>query len=70
MTAQSNDDQVEENTGVPCPGKSLEPFVGSILTLKDKTFVNEYILVEISTSFAYRFEKQERVLIGQCEWCN
>ena len=53
-----------------CPGKSLEPFVGSNMTLKDKTFVNEYILVEIASSFAYRFEKQERVVIGSCEWCN
>jgi ubiquitin carboxyl-terminal hydrolase 4/11/15 len=55
---------------VTCPGKSLEPFVGSNMTLKDKTFVNEYILVEIASSFAYRFEKQERVVIGSCEWCN
>lgn len=29
---------VEENSGVDFPGKSLEPFVGSVMTLEEKQF--------------------------------
>lgn len=39
---------VEVNTGVQCPGnRSMEPFVGSVMTLEDKDFINEAVLCEI-----------------------
>lgn len=63
----------EVNSGVECPGnKSLEPYIGTILTLEDVTFNDEAILVEIATegSFVFRFTKEERAFFGTCEWCN
>jgi hypothetical protein len=47
------------NSGEICPGnKSLEPFVGTILTLEEKNFINEFILVEITKdNFLFKYEK-------------
>lgn len=53
-------EDVEMNTGVDCPGeKSLEPFIGSVMTLENKLFMNEVILVEIAPTdtFAYKYKK-------------
>ncbi len=45
--------------------------MGTTMTIEEKNFLNEIILVEIaSTSFAFKYEKQERVFVGTCEWCN
>lgn len=39
----------EVNSGVQCPGnKSLEPYIGTVMTLEDATFTDEAILVEIA----------------------
>ena len=46
---KSEDVNVEENTGIECPGKSLEPYVNTLLTLEEKTFVDEVVLVEVSS---------------------
>ena len=45
---KSEDVNVEENTGIECPGKSLEPYVNTLLTLEEKTFLDEVVLVEVS----------------------
>lgn len=37
----------EENSGVECPGESLEPYVGSAMTFEDHEFFNEIVLIEI-----------------------
>jgi hypothetical protein len=53
-------EDVEMNTGIDCPGeRSLEPFVGSVMNLEQKSFLNEAILVEIAASdkFAYKYKK-------------
>jgi hypothetical protein len=63
------DSPIEENSGVDCPGKSLEPFVVTQLTLEDKQFVDEFILVEVGT-FHFRYTKEKHLYFGQCEWCN
>lgn len=53
-----NEEFVEMNTGVQCPGEtSLEPFVGSVMTLEDKSFLDEAILCEIGDQFVYKFKK-------------
>ena len=55
----SNSDDTEENSGVECPGdKSLEAYMGSLMTLEDKNFHDENILVEIAESnFAFKYTK-------------
>lgn len=53
-------EDVEMNTGIDCPGESsLEPFVGSVMTLENRLFLNEAILVEIAPNdaFAYKYKK-------------
>jgi hypothetical protein len=42
------DENIEENTGVECPGKSLEPYVNTLLTFEEKSFLDEVVLVEVS----------------------
>lgn len=69
--AVSPDSASEENSGVECPGnKSLEPYIGTLLTVEEKTFVDEAILIEVAAGpFAFKYTKQERVFFGKCEWC-
>jgi hypothetical protein len=39
----------EENSGVECPGNvSLEPYMGTLMTVEDKLFIDEAILLEIA----------------------
>jgi hypothetical protein len=46
----------ELNSGVECPGKSIEQLCGTDLTIKKKSFNNQVILVEIATpKFAFKF---------------
>lgn len=72
VTASEEDqNKTEENSGVAFPGYSVEPYVGSALTINDHDFTNEVIVVEISSPrFAYKYEDTGRVYIGQCEFCN
>ena len=59
-----------ENSGVEFPGESIEPYVGTALSFSDKEFTDELIVVEIGTKqFAYKYEEQERIKIGECEFC-
>ena len=65
------DQKNEENSGVEFPGQSLEPYVGSSITLTDHDFSSEVVLVEVKREkFAYKYEHRDRVQIGQCEFCN
>ena len=67
-TEQTED--VEENTGIDCPGETLEPYIGTLMTLEEKTFLDEAVLVEIGEpNFVFRYQKQERAFFGKCEWC-
>ena len=44
--------------------------VGSSLTFDDKDFNSEIILIEVAApKFAYKYEKQDRLQIGPCEFC-
>ena len=59
------DDSIEENSGVEFPGESLEPYIGSSLTIEDVEFTNEIVIVEIaSPKYAYKYKDQGRVQIG------
>jgi len=47
--ADAAETATEVNCGVQCPGnKSLEPYIGTVMTLEDATFTDEVILVEIA----------------------
>ncbi len=35
---KENNEDVEENTGIEAPGKSLEPLVGTMITLEEKDY--------------------------------
>lgn len=62
----------EVNSGVECPGNnSLEPYIGTMMTIEERTFIDEAILIEIAekSSFVYQYTQQERVFFGKCEWC-
>jgi len=51
-------ENVEENTGIEGPGTSLEPLVGTSVTLEEKDLSSCVIVVEVSTpNFAFRFKK-------------
>ena len=68
---KENNEDVEENTGIEAPGKSLEPLVGTMITLEEKDYNEHLVLVEIGTpSFAFKYTKQERVVVGKCEFCS
>ena len=63
--------KIEENSGVVFPGMSVEPYVGSSLTIADHDFHGEILIVEIKNpNFAYKYEDKGRVQIGVCEFCN
>lgn len=71
VTASEEENKEEQNSGITFPGYSVEPYVGSALTINDHDFTNEVIVVEISSPrFAYKYEDTGRVYIGQCEFCN
>ena len=65
--ASSNSDSGEEsksetNSGVSFPGESIEPYVGSILTIEEFEFMNKVVVVEIgSPNFAYQYEDKGRI---------
>jgi hypothetical protein len=49
---------VEENTGVEGPGVSLEPMVGTSITLEEKELADRVMIVEVGMpGFAFRFRK-------------
>ena len=61
---------IEENSGIEFPGESIEPYVGTSLNFEDKEFTTEFIVIEIgTTAFAFKYEQQERIHIGDCEFC-
>lgn len=63
--------EVEVNSGVEFPGESVEPYVGTSLNFADREFSEEEcIVIEIGTTkFAYKYQEQERIHIGECEFC-
>lgn len=65
VTASEEENKEEQNSGITFPGYSVEPYVGSALTINDHDFTNEVIVVEISSPrFAYKYEDTGRVYIG------
>lgn len=60
MSDTFNEDEIQLNSGVECPGNnSLEPYIGSLLTLDEKNFIDENVLVEIAESnqFTFKYKK-------------
>ena len=55
MKADSSTTEV--NSGVLCPGdKSLEPYIGTMMTLEENTFIDEAILVEVAATGPFVFK--------------
>ena len=45
--------------------------VGTTFTIEEKEFNNEALFIEYGhPQFCYKYQEQERVIIGMCEWCN
>jgi hypothetical protein len=55
-TEGSAEDVTEVNSGVECPGNnSLEPYIGTMMTIEERTFIDEAILVEIAVTGPFVF---------------
>lgn len=53
-TQETNTEDIERNSGVDFPGQSLEPIIGTQLTLDEKEFNGEVVFVEYGhPTFAY-----------------
>ena len=65
---------IEENSGVDFPGQSLEPLLNSALRMNMLNNNNTNIVVEFRESktgkFAFKYNKNEKLVIGVCEYCN
>lgn len=72
-TGKDNAD-VEVNSGIDFPGQSLEPLLNSALRMSMLNNNDSYIIVEFreskNDSFAFRYNKNEKLVIGVCEYCN
>ena len=65
----------EINSGVEFPGQSMEPLLNAALRVHQINLnKNQNIIVEYrekaSQQFSFKFKKGEKLVIGQCEWCN
>jgi hypothetical protein len=66
--------ETEVNSGVQFPGETVENFIGSNYKLCDDNFFGETkIFAEVRDSeqspYFFTFKKEERVFVGQCEFC-
>jgi len=67
----STQGQSEENSGIKFPGESVEPYVGSQLTIDEFDVRNKVLLIEVATpKFAFLYEDKGRIQIGDCEFCS
>lgn len=68
---EENED-LELNSGVEFPGESLEPILGAATNIGDDTLTDASLVVEIADNnspFAFKFLKNQRIVIGRCEYC-
>ena len=73
--ASETNANIEVNSGIEFPGQTLEPLMNSALRLNQLTLNQKSNLViefrpSPSHSFAFKFEKNQVLTIGICEWCN
>ena len=69
---KEEDENLEINSGVEFPGDSLEPILGAATTVSDETLSEAMLVVEVAdgvSPFAFRFIRNQRVIIGKCEYC-
>ena len=67
-----DDSETETNSGVAFPGESIEPLTGAATTLEDDSLEDSVVTVEVirgNDSFAFTFKKNQRIIIGKCEFC-
>ena len=74
VVADQNETNLELNSGVKFPGESIEPLIGAATNLEDDTFDEGVLVIEYklnkASDFAFQFIKDQRVIIGKCEFCN
>ena len=73
-TAAPSED-FEMNSGIDFPGQSLQPLLASGLRMSMlNTNNNSHIVIEFregqDDTFAFKFNKNEKLVIGVCEYCN
>ena len=68
------DSDFENNSGVAFPGDSLEPMLGVNSNLEDDTFEDSGLIIEYKlnpdSSFAFSFQRNQRIYVGKCDNCN
>ena len=65
-------ENLELNSGVEFPGDSIEPILGAGTTIGDDTLTDSVIVIEVAhdeSPFAFKYVKNQRVIIGKCEYC-
>lgn len=67
-------EEIEENSGIKFSGESLENYIGSNYKLSDDSYYNDtQVVAEIKDDsdgkFFFYFKKEERVFVGDCEFC-
>lgn len=72
---QQEGEEIELNSGVQFTGQSLEPLINSALRINQLTLGDaQQVIVEFRESpqhqFAFVFNKNQKLQIGVCEWCN
>jgi hypothetical protein len=66
----SENESLQENTGVEMCGSSLESYVATMVTIDEKSFKNQIIIVEVATrDFIFKFKSSDGYLKGMCECC-
>jgi len=64
--------ELESNSGITFPGESIENFIGTSYKIGDDSFYSSLkVIVEVmdTDSFFFAYKKEERVFVGDCEFC-
>ena len=72
--SQTENGDIEINSGVDFPGESIEPMLNKAVRINQLSLSKyKHIIVEYKEApdlpFAFKYQKKE-VFIGTCEWCN
>lgn len=67
-------EEVEQNSGIKLNAESVENYIGSSYRIADDSFYGELkFIVEVTDlpegKFFFQFKKEERVFVGDCEFC-
>ena len=70
----TDDPDFEKNSGISFPGESIEPILGAATNIGDNTLDEAILIVEYvenkNEKFIFSHTKNQRVIIGKCEFCS